>query len=650
MTKRLEAESKKPVRKLRKRLYAFIAVTVVPFLLLVGIELGLRFARVGYPTSCFVKNKEKNAYLSNQWFGRQFFPPQLARQPFLNSIPIKKPEGAYRIFVLGGSAAQGEPDYSFNFARILGKMLSYYNPTRKFEIINTAMVAINSHVVLKIAKDCAKLEPDLYIVYLGNNEVVGPFGAGTVFQSFSPNRATIRASLWVKSLKIGQLLDSLVWNLSSKEQKNRVWRGMEMFLENRVPFGDPRLEKVYAHFARNLDDIIDAGCDSGAKVIVCTVATNLKDNAPFASMHRLDLSEVHKMDWERHYREGIELEADTSYADAVDRYLQAVQIDDNYADLHYRLARCYLQLNRYEEAREHYRKARDTDALRFRADSQINRIIREIILSKKNDGAYLVDVERSFEEDEKIPNKLPGEELFYDHVHMNFFGNYLLAESVFSRIIAILPESFRSSTADSAPHPSEDKCATLLAFTKWDLYKILGRVLERVTRPPFTNQIDHDLRETKISERMNQLKNYLSPKVLDLVQKVYQAALEKNPDDWILHNNFAEFLRERGEYDKAIAHWQSVLNTIPNFADVYNNLGALLIYDGKYDEGIDYFLKALSINPYLIEAHINLGVVLEKTGKKEEAMKYLSEALRLSPGNETIRRHLEKLKKLYNHE
>jgi hypothetical protein len=41
---------------------------------------------------------------------------------------------------------------------------------------------------------------------------------------------------------------------------------------------------------------------------------------------------------------------------------------------------------------------------------------------------------------------------------------------------------------------------------------------------------------------------------------------------------------------------------------------------------------------------------LEKTGKKEEAMKYLSEALRLSPGNETIRRHLEKLKKLYNHE
>jgi len=641
MTKRIEVTSKKPVRKLRKRLYALVSVTVVPFLLLVGIELGLRLAGVGYPTNYFVKNKESNAYLSNQRFGWRFFPPQLARHPHLNSIPMEKPDGTYRIFVLGGSAAKGEPDYSFSFARILGEMLSHQYPNRKFEIINTAMVAINSHVVLEIAKNCAKLEPDLFIVYLGNNEVVGPFGAGTVFQSYFPSLAMIRASLWAKSLKIGQVLDSLVRNLFSKEPKTSVWRGMEMFLENQVPIGDPRLEKVYAHFKRNLDDIIDSGCDSGAEVIVCTVATNLKDNAPFASMHRPDLAEVQKMTWEGYYREGIELEADASYVDAVDAYLQAVQIDDNYADLHYRLARCYLQLNRYEEAREYYRKARDTDTLRFRADSQINRIIRESVLSKKNDSVYLADAEHSFKEDEKTPQKIPGEELFYEHVHMNFFGNYLLAESVFSRIKSIFPEASRTTTEDGAPHLSEDQCATLLAFTMWDLHKSLGRVLERGTRPPFTNQIDHDLRKTKILEHMNQMKNYLSPKVLDLIQQVYQRALKKNTDDWILHNNFTEFQRERGEYDKAIAHWQSVLNSVPNFADVYSNLGVLLIYDGKYDEAIDYFFKALSINPYLVEAHINLGVVLNKTGKKEEAVKHLSEALRLNPGNETARRHLE---------
>ncbi len=638
-------ESQKAVRKhrrhKRKWLYAVVSMTVVPFLILVGIELGLRLAGVGYPTSYFVKNKENNVYLSNQRYGWRFFPPQLARHPFLNSIPAEKPEGTYRIFVLGGSAAKGEPDYSFNFARILEQMLSHHYPNRKFEIINTAMVAINSHVVHEIAKDSAKLKPDLFIVYLGNNEVVGPFGAGTVFQSFSPNLAMIRASLWVKSLKIGQLLDSLVQNLFSKEQKNRVWRGMEMFLENRVPLNDPRLERVYTHFERNLDDIIDTGCDSGAEVIVCTVATNLKDNAPFASMHRSDLSEPQKMDWEEYYRGGIELEADARYADAADKYFKAGQIDDHYADLHFRLARCYMQLNRYEEAQEYYIKARDRDALRFRADTQINRIIRESILSKENDGIYLVDVERSFEEDEKTSHKIPGEELFYEHVHMNFFGNYLLAESVFSQVRAILPEDFRSPTSGGTLLLSQDRYASLLAFTMWDLNKILGRVLERITRPPFTNQIDQGLRKKKILERMTQLKNFLTPKVLDLVQQVYERALEKRPDDWMLHNNFAEFHKERGEYDKAIAHWQRVLNSVPNFADVNNNLGALLVYDGRLDDAMDYFLKALSINPYLVEAHINLGVVLEKTGKKDEAIKHFSEALRLSPDNETARRHLE---------
>jgi tetratricopeptide (TPR) repeat protein len=627
----------------RKWLYSIVTMTVVPFLILVGIEQGLRLAGVGYPTSYFVKNKAMDVYLSNQRYGWRFFPPQLSRLPFLNSFPIEKSEGSYRIFVLGGSAAKGEPDYTFNFARILGEMLSHHYPKRKFEIINTAMVAINSHVVLQIAKDCAKLKPDLFIVYLGNNEVVGPFGAGTIFQSFSPNLAMIRASLWVKSLKIGQLLDNLVQDLFSKEQKNTVWRGMEMFLENRVPVDDPRLEKVYTHFKRNLDDIIDTACDSGAGVIVCTVATNLKDNAPFASMHRHDLDEPQERKWNEYYRGAIELEADARYADAADKYLQAVQIDANYAELHYRLARCYIQLNKYEKARDSYIKARDTDTLRFRTDTQINRIIRESVLSKENDGVYLVDVERSFEEDEKTSHKIPGEELFYEHVHMNFFGNFLLAESVFWRISAILAEAFRLPTEGDVPFLSEDQCATLLAFTMWDLNKILGRILERVTRPPFTDQIDNDLRKTKILERMNQLRNYLSEKGLDLIQQVYQRALEKNSNDWMLHNNFAEFFKERGEYDRAIDHWKSVLCSVPNFADVYNNLGALLVYKGRLNDAMDYFLKALSINPYLVEAHINLGVILEKIGKKDKAIKHLAEALRLQPDNEFARSQLEKI-------
>jgi hypothetical protein len=59
-------------------------------------------------------------------------------------------------------------------------------PGKKFEIVNTSITAINSHAILPIARECAAREGDVWIVYLGNNEMVGPFGAATVFGSQAP--------------------------------------------------------------------------------------------------------------------------------------------------------------------------------------------------------------------------------------------------------------------------------------------------------------------------------------------------------------------------------------------------------------------------------------------------------------------------------
>jgi tetratricopeptide (TPR) repeat protein len=406
---------------------------------------------------------------------------------------------------------------------------------------------------------------------------------------------------------------------------------MEMFLENQVPFDDPRLQKVYAHFERNLTDIINIAGDSGAKVIVSTVATNLKDNAPFASQHKKGLSEAQKADWEKSFQAGIELTAEGRFGEAVNRYLQAVQIDGNYADLHFFMARCCMKLNKYKEAQKYYINARDMDVLRFRADTQINRIIREKASGRENEDVYLVDAERFFVESERTSHKIPGEELFYEHVHMNFFGNYLLAKAVFSQASSILSEDMRSSYSREIPILSPDKCADLLALTEWDLSRIFARILERVNRPPFTNQINNEQGQKKIVERMKKVKKQLTPSALDLVQQAYRIALENSPDDWILHDNFAEFNKERGNYEEALAHWRIALERVPDYADLNNNLGVLLAYKGKLDEAINYFSEALRINPYLIEAHTNLGLVLKKIGKKDEASKNFSKAKRLRP-------------------
>jgi hypothetical protein len=106
-------------------------------------------------------------------------------------VPAVKTADTYRIFVLGESAALGIPIPSTSFARILEVMLRDHSPERRFEIINTAMTAINSNVILPTARECAGHRPDLFIVFMGNNEVVGPFGTAGVLGPFASSRSLI---------------------------------------------------------------------------------------------------------------------------------------------------------------------------------------------------------------------------------------------------------------------------------------------------------------------------------------------------------------------------------------------------------------------------------------------------------------------------
>ena len=59
-------------------------------------------------------------------------------------------------------------------------------------------------MVKDIASDCRKLEADYWVVYLGNNEVIGPFGPANPSQSTRGSLLKIRNTL-VQS-RTGQLL------------------------------------------------------------------------------------------------------------------------------------------------------------------------------------------------------------------------------------------------------------------------------------------------------------------------------------------------------------------------------------------------------------------------------------------------------------
>ena len=535
--------------KENRRRWFRLAALLLPVVLILLLELVLRLVGYGYPTCFFLRSGD--AYVENQDFTRRYFPPGLARSPQPIVLKAKKPAGTCRIFVFGESAAMGDPEPAFGFGRVL-EVLLRERFGKPVEVVNVAVTAINSHVIRRIAMDCKALEGDLWIIYMGNNEVVGPFGAGTIFGKQVPSRAFINLTLACKATRVGQLLGTLI-----RPKSPAAWGGMEMFLNQQVRHDDPRMSKVYAHFEHNLRDIVKA---ADTRVILSTIAVNLEGCPPFASVSSPETESA-----EAQFRTG------------------------------------------------NFEKARDLDTLRFRADSQINDIIRA---TARNLNTGFID-----------PAPRTRAEHFYEHVHFTFEGNYLIARMLADEAARLLPQ-FNSVTNDWA---SQQRCAELLAYTEWDQYQVVDEMVKRLELPPFTNQSGHAERMQRLKDLRAKLESTLRPENHERWTRTYTAAVAKAPKDWVLHENFAKLMQHVGDATGAEREWRTVTELLPHSASAWYGLGNVLDAIGKAGEALDCFHKALSLRPGAVEARNGLGLTLASQGRTADAVKEYRAAIRQKP-------------------
>ena len=622
----------------RAWMYRLFLVILSPILFCVLLEGGLRLGGYGYPTHFFLGPDASGTYKTNYRFGWRFFPKSLAKGPH-PYILSAKPAGAVRIFVLGSSAAMGTPDSAFSFGRILEVMLREQYPSVHFEVVNGAITAINSHVVLEIVRDCAKLQPDLFVVYMGNNEVVGPYGPGTVFQKWSTSLGMIRASIWAKSTRVGQLLGETVRSFQRDTNPPDHWRGMEMFLNNPVAADDPRLLAVYENYRRNLTDICGIARNAGAGIVLSTVAVNLRDCPPLASQHRSNLTGDDLAKWNLLYKAADLLESSNRWPEAVEQYELAANIDDRFAELQFRLGQSLFKTDRFVEARSRLELARDLDILRFRADSNINPIIREVARAQKSAGVGFVDVEQTLAESDPDSHGIPGEEIFYEHVHFNFDGNYLLARAILDQVCKCLPQL--ASLHKQVGIPSKQQCAKFLARTSWEEFRLADDMLKMTARPPFTNQLHHEIRQAVARQRRDELyKVSATREELQTAMKTYQAALAKAPADPSLHRLIGQWAMKCGMPKVALAHLQIAVRTRPGDVWIQCDLGNVLSALGRTEEAVAEYQKALVIKPDLEIAYNNLGLVLAGQRKNKEAIAHYQKALKINPDYEVAYNNL----------
>jgi tetratricopeptide (TPR) repeat protein len=641
---------------------------LAPVVLLAALEAALRAGGFGYPTRFFIPRtiQDRAVHSDNEAYSRRFMGPRLERAPFPFSISRPKEPGVCRVVVLGESAAMGDPVPDYGLSRVLEIMLPAAFPESRFEVVNAALTAINSHVIRGIAEESARHQPDLFVVYMGNNEVIGPYGPGTIFQKHSPPYPFIRASLAAKTLKISQLLERLIERPPARPE---AWTGMQMFLERRFHLGDPAMDRVYRHFDRNLRAILSAAHRAGAPVLLCTPVVNLAACPPFASRHRPDLSDSDRRRWEALYEQGIALEARGDYPGALGFYQEAAGLDGAFADLLFRMARARQAIGEAEEAGRLYGLARDHDGLRFRADSRLTAIVRTAAHDDAARGTTLVDAAGWVAR--LSADGVPGNGFFMDHVHFNFRGNYALARM----LIEHWPERVGGMRGGRGRLLGEAECEQALAFTGWDRRRIVEHMYARFKTPPYTFQLYHDQHLEKTRRDLYALQFHGEPAGRRDSAAAYEEALARRPEDWVLHRRYADLLLEMDDASRAIAHLRQVVDRFPyqrlfryrlalalaqagqtaeawaviralrlphlsREADALNQLGFDLVQAGQQAAGMNLFAKALAANPNLAEAHSNLGIALVQLGRMDEAIEHYQKALRLQPGNTSTRNNL----------
>lgn len=557
--------------KLKPLLAKLALALTIPLLLVGGVELILRLTGEGYPTR-FLLSADiagRPHWVNNPFYGYRFFNPQLARNPAPLAIEQAPATPPTTVVVLGESAAQGDPMLEVGMPRMLEKLLNHMDPSSRYQVVNGAMTAINSPIIVDIARDLAALKPNVAVIYMGNNEVVGPFGPGTVFTSLPGLARWTPLRVWLSTWKLSQLR---YWFAGPAKQR---WTGLDLFSGIHLPEGSPKLEPMYDQFERNLNRIIDQFEPRGTRVLVCTVAVNLADCPPF----------------------GPEEEA------AANEYWEAKALE---------------AVGQYGAALPRLRKARDLDTQRFRADSRLNQITRETAARR---GVELLDIEAIFD---RVTGEIraPGADLFLDHVHFTFTGTWELARSIAAAVLR----------QDRATTPSLADCREWMFFTPWAERQQASVMLSRRKTPPLKHQANNRERSEALSQQIAACSRHIEATDLDTVEATYRTLWATEPQDFFLPFHWGAILAESGRWRDAVPPLTHGLAWLPLHFEARILPATALCRAGKPEEGARVMVGIPSLHGfYLADYAGQVMQSLAQDGYPAEARRFQAEVLRLAP-------------------
>jgi tetratricopeptide (TPR) repeat protein len=597
----------------RARLFwAFLLLIPILFFLL--LEGGLRLFHYGGEDSLVLLRNDygERYYQINREVARRYFPGDEVNAPDARgeAFSLTKSSKTFRIFCLGGSTTAGWPyQHNAGFPSQLQARLSLLFPERDFEVINVGVSAINSYSVLDFTRELLHYQPDLFLIYMGHNEFYGALGVAST-QGIGLNRSFIKAYMALERLKLVQLMRNAVsWIRHPARSSAQQHTLMENMVGDKMILLDsPKYRRACADFAANLDEILGMIKRAGIPVLVSTLVSNIADQAPFESAFTPGFNQ--QTQWRSLEQKGDQAFNRGDHGAALEGYGQAAALDSMPAALAFKIGKCRQALGDSARARHFLERARDLDALRFRASSEFNTIIREVSARHQTP---VVETEAHFSS--ASPGGLIGHSLILEHLHPNAVGYLLMADAFCSAM-------------------AKDNLVAELGRWPWERDLPPEQLLEKACITPLEEEIAYQ-RIRALTSRYP----FREPRLFTAVdepdyQKVLQGAVQalfQRKLSWNeAHYRAAEWLAGRKRFAEAAQEYRAVIRVVPGNYYPYLFLANMLELQGKDAEAEGALLQAAGFSQNLPFAFAKLGVLYMSRNEGEKARPVLQRAIALA--------------------
>jgi tetratricopeptide (TPR) repeat protein len=416
------------------KLVLLLFSTLVTLLFLTVIEGACRIAGYGGYRPTFVKGPEleggqrliftDHGGPNSYFFTNRSNPGSLDPTAFMSP----KPANTFRVFIVGESAAKGNPYVRpLSAGAHLESMLRDVWPDRNVEVINLGVTAVASFPVLGIMTEALEYEPDLIVAYLGNNEFFGAYGVASL-HSAGRSPTMIRLLRAVRSLGVAQFMDSLRGSPPNTSQTL-----METMLGQSFLATDDPLRAAAAHNLETfVGEMIDRCKAAHVPIVVCTPPANERDLAPLGAEDLSGLPSGQQAGQSASSTLIMQCRAklDSDPEAALSAAEIAMMASPRNATIPYLRGQALRRLGRHAEAAESFHWALSLDTMPWRPPATSVDAIRRAV---SDHGAILCDLEAAFRaasEDGTI-----GFELMDDHVHASLAGQELIARQIVATLV-----------------------------------------------------------------------------------------------------------------------------------------------------------------------------------------------------------------------